>query len=127
MGFADAEGHFTRPTLQGGIAAIYYAGSLLGGFIAGSFSDKYGRIKGIWAACVFCFAGVVLQTAAVNLAAILVARIIAGIGVAFILVIAPSWTAELSPAAHRGDTIALTFLANFAGITLASWIGFGRC
>lgn len=126
MGFANAEGHVQKPTLQGGIASIYYAGSLFGGFLAGSFSDKYGRIKGIWAACAFCFAGVVLQASAINLASILVARVIAGIGVAFILVIAPSWTAELSPAAHRGDTIALTFLANFAGITLAAWIGFGK-
>lgn len=126
MGFADYEGTVIRPTLQGGIASIYYAGSLVGGFFAGSFSDRYGRIKGIWMACAFCGAGVILQTAAVNLASMLVARIVAGIGVSFILVIAPSWTAELSPAAHRGDTIALTFLANFSGIALAAWIGYGK-
>lgn len=125
MGFANAEGVVTNPTLQGGISSIYYAGSLFGGFLAGIFSDRYGRIKGIQVACVFCFIGVVLQTAAVDLASILVARVIAGIGVSFILVIAPSWTAELSPAAHRGDTIALTFLANFSGIALAAWIGYG--
>ena len=126
MGFADADGTITHPTLQGGIAAIYYAGSLVGGFFAGSFSDSFGRIKGIWMACAFCAAGVILQTAAVNLASMLVARIVAGIGVSFILVIAPSWTAELSPASHRGNTIALTFLANFSGITLAAWIGYGE-
>ncbi|KAK4687599.1 hypothetical protein P7C73_g2514, partial [Tremellales sp. Uapishka_1] len=125
MGFRDASGAVSKPTLQGGIAAIYYAGSLIGGFFAGDFSDRFGRIKGIWVACAFCFVGVVLQTAAVNLASMLVARVIAGIGVSFILVIAPSWTAELSPASHRGDTIALTFLANFSGIALAAWIGFG--
>ena len=124
MGFGDGT-TVSKPTLQGGISAIYYAGSLFGGFIAGEFSDRFGRIKGIWVACAFCFCGVVLQTAAVNLASILVARVIAGIGVAFILCIAPSWTAELSPAAHRGNTIALTFLANFSGIALAAWIGFG--
>lgn len=126
MGFADAEGRVIEPTLQGGISSIYYAGSLLGGFLAGWFSDRYGRIKGIWVACAFCATGVVLQTAAVDLASILVARIIAGVGVAFLLVIAPSWTAELSPAAHRGDTIAMTFLANFSGITLAAWLGYGE-
>lgn len=75
-------------------------------------------------ACLWCMAGVILQASAVNLAHMLVARIVAGVGVSFILVIAPSWTAELSPAAHRGDTIALTFLANFSGIALSSWIGF---
>ena len=126
MGFADAGGRVIKPTLQGGISSIYYAGSLIGGFLAGWFSDRYGRIKGIWVACAFCAVGVILQTAAVDLASILVARIIAGIGVSFILVIAPSWTAELSPAAHRGNTIALTFLANFSGITLAAWIGYGE-
>ena len=125
MGFADAEGVVTDPTLQGGISAIYYAGSLFGGFFAGSFSDRYGRIKGIQLGCAFCVIGVILQTAAVDLASMLVARVVAGIGVSFLLVIAPSWTAELSPAAHRGDTIALTFLANFSGIALAAWIGYG--
>lgn len=69
--------------------------------------------------------GVVLQTSAIDLASMLVARFLAGLGVAFIIVIAPMWTAELSPAAHRGKTIALTFLANFSGISLAAWVGFG--
>lgn len=76
-------------------------------------------------ACFWCMVGVVLQTSAIDLAAMLVARFLAGIGVAFIIVIAPMWTAELSPAAHRGKTIALTFLANFSGISLAAWVGFG--
>lgn len=73
----------------------------------------------------WCMVGVILQASAVNLAHMLVARICAGIGVAFIIVIAPAWTAELSPAAERGKMIALTFLANFSGISLSSWIGFG--
>lgn len=125
MGYADAEGNVTNPTLQGGISSIYYAGSLFGGFVAGSVSDRYGRVAAIRTACVICFVGVILQAASINLAMILVARIIAGIGVSFILCVAPAWTAELSPAAHRGDTIALTFLANFSGISLAAWIGVG--
>ncbi|KAI7203923.1 general substrate transporter [Hortaea werneckii] len=125
MGYMDASGTVTKPTLQGGISAMYYCGALFGAFWAGSFSDNYGRIKGIWMACFWCMVGVVLQTSAIDLAAMLVARFLAGIGVAFILVIAPMWTAELSPAAHRGKTIALTFLANFGGISLAAWVGFG--
>ncbi|KAH6651413.1 general substrate transporter [Chaetomium tenue] len=125
MGFADEHGKVINPSLQGGIVSIYYAGSLLGAFWAGHFSDKHGRIKGLWLAIFWCTLGVVLQTSAVNLAHMLVARLCAGCGVAFIIVIAPAWTAELSPAAHRGKNIALTFLANFSGISLSAWVGFG--
>ncbi|KAJ9495444.1 hypothetical protein LTR99_010212 [Exophiala xenobiotica] len=124
MGFADEDDNIIKPSLQGGIVAMYYFGSLLGAFWAGQFSDRYGRIKGIWMACFWCFAGVVLQASTTNLAHMLIARIVAGVGVAFIIVIAPAWTAELAPAAHRGKMIALTFLANFSGIALSSWIGF---
>ncbi|KAG7293620.1 hypothetical protein NEMBOFW57_003674 [Staphylotrichum longicolle] len=125
MGFADEHGHVIKPSLQGGIVSTYYAGSLLGAFWAGQLSDKYGRIKGIWMAIFWCMLGVILQASAINLAHMLVARLCAGCGVAFIIVIAPAWTAELSPAAHRGKNIALTFLANFSGISLSAWIGFG--
>jgi predicted MFS family arabinose efflux permease len=59
-------------------------------------------------ASLWCMTGVILQASATNLAFILVARIIAGVGVAFLIVIAPLWTAELSPAAHRGRVICLT-------------------
>ncbi|KAK4243653.1 general substrate transporter [Corynascus novoguineensis] len=125
MGFADEHGNVIKPSLQGGIVATYYVGSLLGAFWAGHYSDKHGRIKGIWLAIFLCMLGVILQASAVNLAHMLVARLCAGCGVAFIIVIAPAWTAELSPAAHRGKNIALTFLANFSGISLSAWIGFG--
>jgi MFS family permease len=124
MGYGNEQGEVTKPALQGGISSIYYAGSLVGGFWAGSFSDKFGRVAGIRMAALICFLGVILQTASINLPMLLVARVVAGIGVSFILCIAPAWTAELSPASHRGNTIALTFLANFTGISVAAWIGF---
>lgn len=45
MGFADDHGKVIKPSLQGGIVAIYYAGSLIGAFWAGDFSDKHGRMS----------------------------------------------------------------------------------
>lgn len=115
MGFADEDGKVVKPSLQGGIVAMYYMGALLGAFWAGALSDSYGRIKGIWMACFWCLAGVILQASAQNLAHMLCARIVAGVGVAFIIVIAPSWTAELPPAAHRGKMISLTFWPTLEG------------
>lgn len=43
MGYGDRDGTVTNPTKQGGIASIYYAGSLVGAFWAGQFADRYGR------------------------------------------------------------------------------------
>lgn len=43
MGYGTRDGTVTNPTKQGGIASIYYAGSLLGAFWAGQFADRYGR------------------------------------------------------------------------------------
>lgn len=37
----------------------------------------------------------------------------------------PARESGLSAASHRGKQIALTFLANFSGIALAAWLGFG--
>jgi predicted MFS family arabinose efflux permease len=47
--------------------------------------------------------GVILQSSAVNLAHMLAARLCAGCGVAFIIVIASEWTAELSSGSAPGQ------------------------
>jgi MFS family permease len=43
MGFADNDSKVTKPPLQGGIVAMYYAGALFAAFAAGALSDSHGR------------------------------------------------------------------------------------
>lgn len=52
-------------------------------------------------------------------------RVIAGIGIGFVNTIVLPWVSELSQSHDRGSSFSLVFVANFLGITIASWINFG--
>ena len=112
-------------TKIGGLVAIYYLGSLFGGFLGGWVGDKFGRIKGIGAGALWCMVGGALQAGAVDTHMMLVARVIAGIGCGHLNVITPAWTAEVSEARERGKMIALVFMANYIGIAVAYWLAYG--
>ncbi|KAH9834530.1 general substrate transporter [Rhodofomes roseus] len=56
----------TEPTKQGGIVSMYYFGTLLGCFIAGSLGDSIGRIKTLLIGSVWVLLGAVLQCSAQN-------------------------------------------------------------
>ncbi|BFZ65358.1 hypothetical protein YB2330_006524 [Saitoella coloradoensis] len=110
---------------QGGIVAIYYLGSIVGGLWGGGLSDKYGRIFGIMFGVFWSVLGGALQAGAMNINWMLCARLITGIGTGFLNCIIPSYTAETSEAKSRGGAISTVFLANYTGITIAYWLAFG--
>ncbi|PIN00454.1 putative transporter (major facilitator superfamily) [Handroanthus impetiginosus] len=95
-----------------GILNVY---SLLGSAVAGHTSDWIGRRYTIVFAGAIFFAGALLMGFATNYAFLMVGRFVAGIGVGYALLIAPVYTAEVSPASSRG------FLASFPEV----FINFG--
>ncbi|KAJ0077351.1 hypothetical protein Patl1_36358 [Pistacia atlantica] len=82
-----------------GILNLY---SLLGSAAAGRTSDWIGRRYTIVLAGAIFFAGALLMGFATNYAFLMVGRFVAGIGVGYALMIAPVYTAEVSPASSRG-------------------------
>ncbi|KAI5478116.1 MFS monosaccharide transporter [Pseudohyphozyma bogoriensis] len=108
-----ATGTVTNSTKQGGIVAAYYLGTLIGCLIGGSLSDKLGRKKCIW----IC--------SAQNVAWMLCARIINGIGTGHLNVVVPVWSAETSGHHSRGFFIALEFTLNIFGVVVAYWLEYG--
>ncbi|KAK3420883.1 hypothetical protein EUGRSUZ_G00453 [Eucalyptus grandis] len=82
-----------------GILAVY---SLLGSAMAGRTSDWIGRRYTIVLAGAIFFAGALLMGFAPNYAFLMFGRFVAGIGVGYALMIAPVYTAEVSPASTRG-------------------------
>ncbi|KAH1120376.1 hypothetical protein J1N35_003536 [Gossypium stocksii] len=82
-----------------GILNLY---CLIGAYIAGRTSDWIGRRYTIVVAASIFFVGALLMGFATNYAFLMVGRFVAGIGVGFALLIAPVYTAEVSPASSRG-------------------------
>lgn len=82
-----------------GILNLY---SLVGSFAAGRTSDWIGRRYTIVFAASIFFVGALLMGFAMNYAFLMFGRLIAGIGVGYALMIAPVYTAEVSPASARG-------------------------
>ncbi|KAH8816579.1 general substrate transporter [Xylogone sp. PMI_703] len=98
-------------------------GTLVSGFLAESYSRKYGILI---ATAVFVI-GVVVQTTAVSGGhnSILGGRFVTGMGVGSLSMIVPMYNAEVAPPEVRGSLVALQQLAICAGIMVSFWIDYG--
>ncbi|XP_022679867.1 putative polyol transporter 1 isoform X1 [Setaria italica] len=84
--------------------------SLIGSFAAGRTSDWIGRRFTVVVAAAFFFSGALLMGLAGDYATLMFGRFVAGVGVGYGLMIAPVYTAEVSPASARG------FLTSFSEV-----------
>ena len=82
-----------------GIISLY---SILGSIAAGRTSDWIGRRYTMGIAAAFFLVGAVLMGLATNYAFLMFGRFFAGVGTGFAGLIAPVYTAEISPASSRG-------------------------
>lgn len=95
-----------------GILNVY---SLFGSAAAGRTSDWIGRRYTMVVAAGIFFAGALLMGFATTYAFLMFGRFVAGVGVGYALMVAPVYTAEVSPASSRG------FLTSFPEV----FINFG--
>ncbi|KAK9165569.1 hypothetical protein Scep_000760 [Stephania cephalantha] len=99
-----------------GIINLY---SLFGSAAAGRTSDWIGRRYTIVLAAAIFFIGALLMGLAPNYAVLMFGRFVAGVGIGYALMIAPVYTAEVSPASSRG------FLTSFPEVFINAGIMFG--
>lgn len=100
------------------LAGILNLCALVGSLIAGRVSDYIGRRYTIVLAASIFLIGSVLMGYGPTYAILLMGRCIAGIGVGFALMIAPVYTAEISPPSSRGFLTSLPDIAISFGILL---------
>lgn len=110
---------------KGLLTAMIELGALIGalnqGWIADMISRKYSILVAV---CVFLI-GSILQTAAVDYAMLVVARLIGGIGIGMLSMVAPLYISEISPPEIRGALLVLEELSIVSGIVIAFWITYG--
>lgn len=81
--------------------------SLIGAASSGRIADAVGRRWTMAIAALFFLVGSATMGFAPDFSLLMVGRILAGIGVGFALMVAPVYTAEVSPASSRGSLVSL--------------------
>ena len=90
-------------------------------WIADKISRKYSIVVAV---CIFTI-GSVLQTASISYAMLVTARLIGGIGIGMLSMVAPLYISEISPPEIRGALLVLEELSIVTGIVIAFWITYG--
>ena len=84
------------------VVSIVLIGAMVGALVGGMVADRIGRRATlVWAAGIF-IVGSLLAPLAANVAVLIVARAIIGIGIGFTSVTAPVYVSELAPPQSRG-------------------------
>ncbi len=116
--FIEPEFHLSKLELGWSVASLSLAATLAMMF-AGPVSDRFGRrIVLKYSALLYAFSAL-LSAAAPSFIILVIARMIAGIGVGTSLILAPMYIAEISPAEKRGKLVSFNQLNIVVGISVA--------
>ena len=110
---------------KGLLTAMIELGALIGALNQGWIADKISRKYSIVVAVIIFTVGSVLQTASVGYAMLVVARLIGGVGIGMLSMVAPLYISEISPPEIRGALLVLEELSIVSGIVIAYWITYG--
>ena len=110
---------------KGLLTALIELGALVGALNQGWIADKISRKYSIVVAVCIFIIGSILQTAAVDYAMLAVARLIGGVGIGMLSMVAPLYISEISPPEIRGALLVLEEFSIVTGIVIAFWITYG--
>ncbi|KAL0337448.1 UNVERIFIED_CONTAM: Polyol transporter 5 [Sesamum calycinum] len=99
--------------------------SLIGSLASGKTSDWIGRRYTIVLAAATFFIGALLMSLAPSYPFLVAGRVVSGVGVGYSLMIAPVYTAEVSPAVTRGFLTSLPEVFINVGILLGYIVNYG--
>lgn len=88
-------------------------------------ADKISRKYSIVVAVTIFTIGSDLQTASISYAMLVTARLIGGIGIGMLSMVAPLYISEISPPEIRGALLVLEELSIVTGFVVAFWITYG--
>lgn len=84
-----------------------------------------GRIGTMRVGAIVAIVGTTLQTAAQNVAMLIVGRTIAGLAIGIIYFAIPQYQSEIAPPEHRGSIVGLHAQFIGFGYATSNWVGFG--
>ena len=120
--------HFNIPyegATLGIVVAMITIGYIVGSFIAGPASDRWGRRVGMLIGSIIVVLGAVLMAAGPNRGTFMGGRFLIGVGASVCSASAAAWVAESSPPKWRGPTTYLFNSLYLPGAILSSGIANG--
>ena len=106
----------------GKINTWFAVGMLIGSFVFGMISDRFGRKKAlVTASCVFSTFSL-LNGLAPNALVFTIMRFLTGVGICGVIVVAPTYLVEILPAKNRGRLFSITLGCGYIGIPLIAVI-----
>lgn len=120
FGQLNSEGdHYLSKVRVGLMISIFNIGCAIGGVTLGRTGDIYGRKKGLMITMVVYIVGIIIQIASISSwVQYFIGRIVSGLGVGSVSVLAPMFISETSPKAIRGTLVSIYQLMITAGIFL---------
>ncbi len=110
---------------KGLMTAMIELGALIGAINQGWIADKISRKYSIIVAVIIFTIGSTLQTASTGYPMLVVGRLIGGVGIGMLSMVAPLYISEISPPEIRGALLVLEELSIVFGIVVAFWITYG--
>jgi len=124
--FGMVESQFALGKLElGWFGSSALVGAILGAFIAGGLSDKFGRKPVLIASAILFFISAIGSAIPPTFFLLIPARLIGGLGIGIASVLAPLFISEFAPPYIRGRLVALYQLSIVVGILLAYFSNWG--
>ncbi|EPQ50331.1 MFS monosaccharide transporter [Gloeophyllum trabeum ATCC 11539] len=110
---------------KGLMTAMIELGAMIGAAVSGYTSDKFSRKYAIVIGVCWFIVGSALQTGSVGYGMLVVGRLIGGVGIGTLSMVAPLYMSEVSPPNIRGALLVLEEWNIVFGIVVAYWITYG--
>jgi sugar porter (SP) family MFS transporter len=107
------------PFLEGIIISSLFLSAMVGAPLGGTIADKIGRKKALILAGALFFLGSLSMAFAPTISILILGRIITGIGLGTVSIIAPLYISELSTSSNRGKMVTFNILGITFGALLA--------
>ncbi len=118
VGFIEVEFQLTKIQVGWSVSSLALTATL-GMMLAGPASDRIGRRPVLKIAAVLFAVSAMASAVAPGFLALVIARMVGGLGVGAALIVAPMYIAELAPPASRGRMVSFNQLNIVIGISVA--------